>query len=1812
MRTLTTQAYQLSPQQKRLWLLCRNDSDGVYGTVCIVEARGRLDYEKLKLAIQTVVDRHEILRTRFELPIGMSAPVQVIADRGEPEVGFLDLTGARQDEQMEKITGLWDRARRMVANYKHDHALNVDIVKIGETWHKLVVAIPALCSDQRTLRNLVREIAHNYASKGHRVEGDLSQYTRFSQWQIELLAEETPDSAPKYRKDDIALYDQRLPLEERTEMPPDFTPGSSRIEIGRPQLERLDSIAREHGLSIPVALLSLWQLLLFRVTGQAEQIIGVKFDVRKYSELQNALGLFAQYVPVRFQVNGFDTFTELLMRTSKTLKHAAAFEEYFAWPGRSDEDELETPYCPLAYEYNYDEEPPYFGSDVSFEISHQYVCVDRFNLKLNCLSQNDGLRVDLYYNRALFNRRTVRRMVSQFQTLLEGVAAADDSSEKAPRSVDDFELLCEEEKRRILEDWNETGTDYPGLSLQELFEERVKTSPDAIAVVFNQELVTYDRLNKRANQLARYLRRLGAGPDRIVGVCLDKSIDMIIGLLGILKAGAAYLPLDPTLPKARLKVMIEDSGCAMALGAFGTIDKISIEDLDVIEIDSIRQIIAAEGEENFPPLALKDNIAYVIFTSGSTGRPKGVTVPHRGLSNYLSWCAKAYGPDDGIGSPVQSSIGFDLTVTSIFPPLLAGRSIFLFSDQHAMGTLESMSKDRLGYSLIKITPTHLEVLTELVDESGAGDLARVLVVGGEALSGEVVKKWLEKAPNTKIINEYGPTETTVGSCVYQVAGSPKKDVPIGRPIDNTKIYVLNRNYRPAPVGTSGEIYIGGEGVARGYVNQPEQTADRFVPSPFGKSPGARIYKTGDSARLLENLSLEFLGRIDDQVKIRGYRIEPFEIESALRNYAGVSSATVMVREAVPGDKRLVAYVVPGRRFATTVDGVARYKLANNLAIAHLNKRETDFLYEEIFESQMYLKHGINIADGDCVVDVGSNIGLFLLFAHLKHRNLNVYAFEPNPYAFNALRLNTSLYEVEAKLYALSLSSERRTSKVSFSSEFSFSHCLNTGVGSDLDEGAGAGFVGLFEGQLDDQPWGRAFNVEMKPLSAIIREEGIERINLLKITVQDGELDVIAGIEEPDWRKIDQVMMIVNDGSRLEEACGRFRKQGFDVAVEQNWLLEKRGKTIHYLYAGRRSAAQSSNDRADRSIPVVEDTILSAGKLMGYLKERLPEYMIPSAIVLLDSLPLSPSGKVNRKELPSPEEADLASANTFVAPATVVEQVLAGIWSEVLLINQIGLYDNFFELGGHSLLASNLISKISQVFKLTLPMRAFFETPTLAGLAEKIEKATRADQGLESPPIQPVPRNIELPLSFAQQRLWFVDQLEPGNAAYNSPVAVRVRGPLNTQALEQTLTEVVRRHESLRTVIVSTNGRPRQEIRPWKEVRLPVINLQATDEAEMEAEVLRMALAEAEKPFHLHEGSLWRATLLKMTDEDHVFLLTLHHIVSDGWSMDILVGDVVNLYRTISDGNPPSLPDLELQYADFAHWQREWLKGESLDLLVNYWREKLGNKIPMLTLPADRVPAEAGAYSGSRHVLTFSKGTRQALQSFSRQESVTMFMVVLGAFQLMLHHYSDQNDIPVNASIANRTRPETQNIVGFFVNTLILYTDLSGDPTIREFLARVREVTLEAQAHQDLPFEKLVEVLSPTRSSSGRLSRAKINWQNARNQVLTTSGLNLRHLEIDYNTLREDLLLNLAEDRDELYGSLDYNTELFDASTVAMMARHLNLVLRTFLFAPETRLGAVREIIREADRQHQNKEEKEMKSKNLQRLQNVKRRTIQVS
>jgi amino acid adenylation domain-containing protein/FkbM family methyltransferase len=1394
------------------------------------------------------------------------------------------------------------------------------------------------------------------------------------------------------------------------------------------------------------------------------------------------------------------------------------------------------------------------------------------DLMLSVSETAKGLKGAIDYRSDLFEPETIRRVCGHYITLLNAI------SDDPEQSLSRLPMLTAAETQQLLKDWNRTAVEYPGKDrgLHQLFEEQAARTPNQVALVFEGQRLTYAELNHRANQLAHHLRKLGAGPNVLVGLFVERSLEMIVGLLGVLKSGAAYVPIDTTFPQDRISFMMSDANVTALLTQSHLLEKLPACAVPVVTVDQFNWSAAeapGQSKSQFRP----DNLAYVIYTSGSTGRPKGVGIEHRNIVNYTLGVSERLHFTPGMNHATVSTIAADLGNTVIFPALVTGGCLHVVSKERIENQAllaEYFERERID--VLKIVPSHLAALLTGRNAEQVIPQQR-LILGGEASRLDFIEKLRSLSPNTQIFNHYGPTETTVGVLTYDAGArsidTPSGNLPIGKPLPNSRIYILDAHGQPVPAGVAGEICIGGAGVARGYLNRPELTAEKFIADSFSREPGGKLYRTGDRARYLPDGNIEFCGRIDFQVKIHGHRVELGEIEAALRSEPGVRDAVVLASDDEVGDKQLNGYVVPKRANQPLWDFENLYVLPDGSTVAHLNKNETSYIYNEIFVLQAYLRHGITIEDGDCIVDAGSNIGLFTVFASRLARNLRIVSFEPNPAVYACLKANADAWGSNVKCLQLGLSSENKLAEMTFFEGFSLlsgfyadeakerevvkTYALNQGSDTVVAEDLAADISEL----LEDRFRAKTQSAELKTLSTVIAEEGLDRIDLLKINVEKSELDVLRGINDADWQKIRQMVIEVDLSQSLEPITGLLEEKGYEVLVEQDPLLRK--TELCYVYAirpskgGNRLVGEQAPHAHIRKLPPANEEVLTPALLQKYLRDRLPQYMVPSAFVLMEKFPLTANGKLDRKSLPIPTGKSVQPVRDFAPPSTETEKALAAIWTEVLRVEKAGLNDDFFELGGHSLLAIKIISRLRDAFEVDLPTQTLFEHPTIAGLARVLADSKNANRGAQH--IERRKQTGPSLLSFSQEQLWFLDQLAPGSPVYNVVDVIRIDGRYDADAMTRTLHELVRRHEILRTVFFYGDGRPMQSALPDIDFAFKEIDLSFCSKQEKERDWKRMVDEQGRQPFDLSQAPLFRVAMVHLSPREHKLLLTIHHIIADEWSMQLIHREVGQLYQAFSQGRNSPLSELPIQYADFVAWQRGWVQGEVLEAETAHWRKELAGAPTVLDLPTDKPRPAVQSFRGATEFFELPLELSERLKTLAREQQATLFMILEAGFAVLLNRYTGQDDILVGTPISGRTCRETEQLIGFFLNTVVLRAQFSERMSFRSLLQQVRQRAWSAYAHPDMPLEQLVAELAPERHA-GQTPLFQVMFimhdSEGVSEVSKVSG----NQELATGTSKFDLTLTLSETASGLQGLFEYSTDLFEAGTIRRMSAHFRTLL----------------------------------------------------
>ncbi|MGJ7607440.1 amino acid adenylation domain-containing protein [Variovorax sp. LT1R20] len=1468
--------YPLAPLQEGILFhhLLQQQGDAYLNRLLMgFESRELLD--RFIAAMNEVIARQDVLRTAVQWD-GLPEPVQVVWRHARLEIETLELAGdvqARLRDHADPGSYRLDvRQAPMVRGLAaFDAASGRWLLQM--LYHHLVM-------DHVTLEQLVHEVGLVMQDR----RGELPAPVPFRNFVAQARLSAREAGHERFFRTMLGDIDQPTAPFDLLDVQGNGSDAvRAKLRLEPALCADLRRVARARSISPACVFHLAWAQVLARCSGREDVVFGTVLSGRLQggAGAHRAMGMFINTLPLRVRLDGRSAGAAL-EETAATLAELLRHEHApLTLAQRCSGLAANTPLLSALLNYRHSRDETEGEEGISG--IHHIESRDRTNYPFVLHVDDHGESFSV--TAEIVERVDAARIAGMVRETLAHLVHALDRAPDTPMHA--IESLPAAEREAVLHGFNATQRDHSaeGELVHALFERQAARDPSATALEFGAQRVSYGELETQANRLAMHLRTLGVGPNERVAICIESGPSMVVAILATLKAGGAYVPLDPAYPDERLAHMLGDSAPRVLLTQERLIERLTPAPAceRVLLDDTDHAPWAQDAAPRPDPQALGlrgEHLAYVIYTSGSTGRPKSVAMAHRGLVNLLAW---QRGVLPGGARTLQfAALGFDVAFQEIFSTLAGGGTLVLLPDE-LRRDLPTLA-DWLGEQQIErlfLPCIALNALSELWSLREAPLPAlRDLIVAGEQLRITPAIRRLFAGRNAKLHNHYGPTETHVVTAHTLSGASEDWDdlPPIGAPIDNCRIYLLDAQRRPVARGVAGEIHIAGVQVARGYLHQPGLSAERFLRDPFAGDAGSRMYKTGDLGRWRDDGTIEFLGRNDLQFKIRGHRIEPGEIEARLNELPGVREAVVIAREDVPGDKRLIAYIV-----------------------------------------------------GDV------------------------------------------------------------------------------------------------------------------------------------------------------------------------------------------------------------QAADSA-------------------ELRMRLAAQLPDHMLPSAFVPLAALPLTPNGKLDRKALPAPDGLAFAH-RAYEATIGEIEDTLAQIWCQLLGMERVGRHDNFFELGGHSLLAVRLVSQLRERLGVELPLPALFTHPQLADMARDVAEASQNALGA----IARADRSTPLPMSFAQQRLWFIARVDPeASKAYHVPDAVRLRGALDTAALQAAFDRIVERHEVLRTRFVGIGGEALQVIDEARGFALRHEDLRGASEAELE----RIVREEALRPFDLALGPLIRGRLLALGADDHVLLVTMHHIVSDGWSGGVLANEFSALYRAFREGRPDPLPPLAIQYADFGMWQRQWLQGPLLQQQLRQWVTQLRGAPALLDLPTDRSRPPVQDYKGANIAIALDAALTDGLRVLGQRHGTTLYMTLLAAWAVVLARLSGQEQVVIGSSHAGRSRVEVEPLIGFFINTQALKIDLSGSPSVQALLAQARQTAVQAQGLQDVPFERLVEALNPPRSLAHHpVFQVMLSWHNTPRVELDLAGLQAQSLGGGADSAQFELSLELRESEEGIGGQLNYASALFDEVTVRRHWRCLEAVLR---------------------------------------------------
>jgi amino acid adenylation domain-containing protein len=1508
----------LSFAQQWLWSLNERASPAptFFNLQGAYRLEGALSIGTLEEALATIVRRHEILRSVIIVRDGH--PRQLPRPAGYFVLPVVNLGDLPAPERISQARQQIAEDAWMPFDLANGPLLRGTLFRFGPRDHLLLITMHRIVSDDRSLDLLAHELTEQYTAlisrSGARLPILPIHYADFAAWQRDSVNGPSLEAETQYWSKQLAgdIRDIELPKDRARSSRRTDRGALLAFSLDSEITARLEALSRQEDVTLFMTLLAVFQVLLFRHTGERRFFVGTLLENRKRSEIASLIGLFANTLVLKAELSETMTFCELLRKVSETT--LSAYEHQ----GMPFEKLLElvegnphfnqTPLFQVMFTLENTPAPPVALPALVLSRWPIETVVARCDLSLTVQSTDKGLAGAFEYNADLFYESTINRILGRWKTLLEDIVG------DPRRELSAFALLPAAEKA-MLAAWS-TGAELEcplAECAHHAFELQVIQTPSCVAVTSLYGTLTYRELNDRANQLANYLRCHGVAPEVLVGLCLESSLEAVVAILAILKAGGVYVPIDPAYPAERIGFILADVKAAIVLTRKTLLNVLREATVPIVCVDVESPAIMAESTESMAGGPTAANLAYVIYTSGSTGKPKGVMIEHNSLVNYIHAAISDYGLGPRDRTLQFASLSFDTSIEEIFPTLSCGATLVLRDGEPVELPSQFWCSCReRNLTVLNLPTAYWHVLVTDVEFSASvlPPSLRLVIIGGERALAPQVARWeREAAKLVKLVNTYGATEATahVTACwnldEQMLGGSV---VPIGRPIRNVQTHVLDSKLQPVPVGLEGELYIGGAGLARGYMGRPELTAQLFVPDPFASKPTARLYRTGDRVRWRWDGQLEYLGRRDQQVKIHGRRIELGEIETVLGDHPEVRRAAVVVDSEPDGEGQLIAYVV--------------------------------------------------------LVQPGSG---------------------PN-----------------------------------------------------------------------------------------------------------------------------------------------------------------------------------------------------GAQLRAYMSDKLPSYMVPKCFVVLDSLPLTERGKLDRRALLAVDRGVEKQADLVLGP---VEEMLARIWRQVLAVKSVGRHDNFFELGGDSIRSVAVVSRAA-LGGWRITTKHLFQYPTVAGLAAVAVPITDEKTGKRrpvSPPIKAINRDRDLPLSLGQQHIWSLNQDVPGTGFFNIANAFNIFGRLDVAALEKSFAELIRRHEILRTTHPVRDGRPIQMIAPPGPFAIPILDMANLPKKDCENKVQKLAADESRRHFDLSRDRPLRVVLLRLGAEEYVLIWTLHHIAFDDWSCAILTREVTLLYQIFVNNQLPPSAISDIQYADYAAWQTEWLQSPAVDQELWYWLQRLQGGPPRQTLPTDHPRSGPRTFQYGERVFLLEPQLAARLQGFAAQAGTTPFVALLAALNLLLGQILGHEEIWIGTLSANRDDMYTENLIGLFANTLIVRTDLSGDPTFDQLLRKVRSVVLDALDHQALPFERLLDELR-RRLDLARtpLFQVLFIMQNVPTPALQLQGLTVepfvspkRPGQASLRLSTFDFIVEITPTKEHLDVIWRYNADLFEPDTINGILTHFCSLVTNVLEHPDRRLSS---------------------------------------
>ncbi|MFA0961137.1 non-ribosomal peptide synthase/polyketide synthase [Roseivirga sp. BDSF3-8] len=1769
--------YAVNPSQNRFFMLDQLDDGGIFNLTGVHKFTGDVKVDILGKAFDALIARHESLRTTFEKVDGL-----VMQKVHSDTLGFRIESIDRVNE--EGITAFLNEllAKEVKAPFSLSEGplLRAKIIDNGNSEYYFIFTIHHIISDAWSVNVLIREVLEYYKAFANNTEArlqDLKVQSRdYSHWLNNELSGPQSGINSAYWLDKFKGGIPTLELPLDYPRPAVKTDNGDRIGFTIPGelKDGLLAVSHKHGTSLYMTLMACQVLLYYRYTSQSRLVIGAPIADRDNEFLKDQIGYYVNNIPLLFDFDKEVSFAELLEHTKQVVLDAY---EHKSYPFDRIVDSLDIRRDlsrSVLYDvgFTWDGNRHSYFDDFDFSIE-DYDLGQHFahaDIWFYGLERDDAISFDIEYNTDLFSKEKINSLIGHYTEILKRIAG------KPEISINAINYLPAAEELQLTEAFNQTleSNDYNKTIVEE-FESHVSAQPDMAAMVYDGQTLTYGELNARVNRLAHHLRdELSVGPDKVVGIMLPRSEWMVVSILAIMKAGGAYVPIDPQLPADRIAYIFADTAINTLIVDSSNMFGLTGYEGGLFAID-IEFDMLPERVENPSRVNVPDDLAYIIYTSGSTGRPKGVLLEHRGVINLTQWQRANFNLKGGSRIFQHFSYNFDGAVGETFMALLNGATLCMYS-----GELEAEKVTNFINTHELNVGVFVPSLLRQMDPSKISHKGFQVVSVGEACPSGLAAEW---SKYVRFMNAYGPTEYTVYSHLQDVAHdkvSERATVPIGTPIFNTHTYILDAYGNPCGLGIPGELYLSGPGLARGYLNNRLATLGKFVANPYFLSSHYReegLLRLEETDRQIsgfksEGFSLSVLSKGEEEY-LSGDRDKLVSLSAELDKdiQGAIDSYLDKHSEDVDKCKGFIRYFFEAYYHSYSSAGINASVLSELLPMADYSGKqgvELGFGNGEVMEVLAGMGAEVcGIELSPYFVQQARNSGRQAYMGEVDLPPATFYAhygIEKGSRDFSLSTLLMDRVEKPAHLVANLLG------VLKDGGHFALQTLLPV---IPVDDGDVSEKI-VYTQDADRISLGEDVHADKLELIRLLYELGGREIVVRQLPyvvasrdgIQDYTLWSFSGVKSGAADEVHSYTRMYRSGDvgyYLPDGSIEFQGRVDDQIKLRGYRIEL-GEISRTLEQHEQVAEAvvivHEDDNKDKSLHGfyrVKGSV-SEEEARSYLKGILPVYMVPTTLTMVESFPLNSSGKVNKHALLELVGEEWATRTTYVAPRTETEELLVAQWEEVLGRKGIGVLDNFFEAGGHSLKATRMISNLYKLTGVQLDIGTIFKYPTIEELAVELE----ADlQRPSYPAIEPVEEAADYELSAAQRRLWILDQMDDAKGAYNIASAHRFRGKLDKEAFGQAFTTLVDRHESLRTTFEVRGGEPRQVIHSLAGMGFAMEYIDLRERDDKEAATKQLVSRETGYGFDLSAGPLFRATLVHEDDDEYLFLLTMHHIVSDGWSMKVLVEEVLSLYEAYSRGEGNPLAALEIQYKDYAHWQNELLSGPEADRYREFWMGQELDKAPVLELPSDYPRPAVKTFNGAELRYVFGKDTYEGLQALSKANEVSLFIMLTSLVKVFLYKYTGQNEIIIGTPTSGREFNDLNDQIGIYINTVPLFTRLEAERNYEENLKAIKETCVNSLANQIYPFDTLVDDLDIKKDlSRSALFDVILSFQNEDLQGETVhefGGISVEPYPYDNHTSKFDLSFSFTEADGKLELEMGYNTDLFTKERIERLFENLN-------------------------------------------------------